>query len=156
MLAEQKLAVLQEKQLCFFCYKHLSSQECFARSDAGYKGCGLNGCKDHHDEELHCVVNTARLFSVHVQPANPAPEAQVFTLRHNIKNGCNIAFDSGSDRTAVTEDYARRMGLQRLDCSTTATGLGRTSATTGGMYVVKLCDRWGNMHSLEARRVHWG
>ena len=40
MSAEQKLGVLQEKQLCLFCYKHLNSQECFAKSDASYKGCG--------------------------------------------------------------------------------------------------------------------
>jgi len=153
MSAEQKLAVLQEKQLCLYCYKHLSSQECFAKNDAGYKGCGFNGCKDPHSEELHYVTTTARLFSVHAQPADPQPGAQIFTLRQNIKDGCNVAFDSGSDRTAVTEEYARRRGLQRLGCSTSAMGLGQTAATSGGMYVVEICDKWGNMHRLEAMAV---
>ena len=74
-------------------------------------------------------------------------------MRQNIKNGCNIAFDSGSDRTAVTEEYARRLGLQRLGCSTSAMGLGQTAAMPGGMFVVKLSDRWGNVHSLEAMAV---
>ena len=70
------------------------------------------------------LVITARLFSVHVQPASPVPGEQVFTLRHNLKSGCNIAFDDGSDRTTVTKEYARKMGLQRLSCSTSGTGLG--------------------------------
>jgi hypothetical protein len=150
MSAEQKLAVLQEKQLCLFCYRHLNSQECFAKADARYKGCGLNGCKDHHNEELHC---TAQLFSVHAQPASPVPGAQIFTLQHNLKNGCNISFDGGSDRTTVIEGYARRMGLRRLSCSTSAMGLGQTEAVTGGMYVLTLCDRWGKVHYLEAMGV---
>ena len=58
-------ATLQEKQLCIFCYKHHKSQECFAKAEASYKGCGLSRCKDHHNAELHYVVTTARLFSVH-------------------------------------------------------------------------------------------
>ena len=36
MSAEQKLAVLQENQLCLFCYKHPTSQECFVRADRSY------------------------------------------------------------------------------------------------------------------------
>jgi hypothetical protein len=151
--AEQKLAVLQEKNLCIFCYKHQTVRDCYAKAKAGYKGCAVGGCGGHHAEELHWVVQAARLFSVHVQPADPEPGTQIFTLRHNIPGGCNIAFDGGSDRTTVTESYAKRMGMQRLSCNTTAVGLGQAAATSGGMYVMMLSDRWGNEHKLEAMAV---
>ena len=32
LTAEQKLAVLQEKRMCIFCYKHQSNRDCFALS----------------------------------------------------------------------------------------------------------------------------
>ena len=56
MTAEQKLAAAQEKRLCLFCFKHLTSQECFAKTDAAYKGCGVNGCKEHHNADLHFLM----------------------------------------------------------------------------------------------------
>jgi len=78
MSAEQKLAVAQEKRLCLFCFKHLDSQKCFAKTDAQYKGCGVNGCKEHHHADLHFLMITARLFSVHAQPAEAESETLVF------------------------------------------------------------------------------
>jgi hypothetical protein len=72
----------------------------------------MNGCKEHHNEEMHYVLNTARLFSVHAQPVGADPGAQIFSLRQNLKQGCNIAYDGGGDRTIVTEEYAKRKGLK--------------------------------------------
>jgi len=43
--------------------------------------------------------------------------------------------------------------MQRLSCNTAAVGLGQTAATSGGMYMVMLRDRWGNEHRLEAMAV---
>ena len=69
MSAERKLAVLQKEQICLGCYKHWNGRKCFARADRGYQSCGVNGCEDHHAEELHWVVVTKSLFSELVQPA---------------------------------------------------------------------------------------
>jgi len=60
--SEAKLAKLQEWKRCLYCFKHWEGRECFARNDSDYKGCGLNGCKGHHREDLHWVIETARLF----------------------------------------------------------------------------------------------
>ena len=60
--SEQKMAKLQGWQLCLFCFKHRVDQECFLKKEDDYKGCGVNGCKGHHHEDLHYVIETARLF----------------------------------------------------------------------------------------------
>ena len=60
--SEAKLAKLQEWNRCLYCFKHWEEQECFARKDNNYKGCGINGCKGHHHEDLHYVIETARMF----------------------------------------------------------------------------------------------
>ena len=64
-----------------------------------------------------------------------------------------MAFDGSSNRTTVTKEYAKRMGLQQLSCKTSAMGLGQTEATPGNMYVVKLVDSQGKEHRLEAMAV---
>ena len=107
MSSEQKLAALQERQLCVFCYKHQSSQVCYAKSDAGYRGCTVSGCGAHHADELHWVTQMARLFSVHAQPAGADPGAQIFSLRQNLKQDLNVAYDNGADEPSSPRSMPR-------------------------------------------------
>jgi len=59
---EAKVAKLQEHGRCLYCFRHGANQECYARSDSNYKGCGLLGCKGHHQQDLHYVVETSRIW----------------------------------------------------------------------------------------------
>jgi len=79
-MGERKLAVILDKRLCLFCFKHKASQKCYAKDDQGYEGCGVHGCREHHPRDLHFTLTAARLFSVHAQPAEAESEAQVFSL----------------------------------------------------------------------------
>ena len=96
---------------------------------------------------------SARIFSVHAQPAEVEAETQVFSLRQNLKQGCNIAYDGGSNQTIVTEEYAKRKGLKRIGGAAAAFGLGEAEATVGDMYMVTICDRNLKVHYLEALAV---
>ena len=153
MPAVWKVAKLRNWRLCLFCYGHDAEHGCLARAEQGYKGCGVHGCKEHHHKNLHFALMAARLFSVHAQPAEVEPGAQIFSLRQNLRQGCNIAYDGGGDQTIVTEEYAKRKGLRRVGGTAAAIGLGQTEATTGEMYVLTLCDRWMKVHYLEAMAV---
>ena len=59
---EAKVAKLQEHGRCLYCFRHGVNQECYARNDSGYKGCRLGGCKGHHHQNLHYVVETSKIF----------------------------------------------------------------------------------------------
>jgi hypothetical protein len=109
MTPERRLAKLQEEGLCLYCFKHSKDEECYAKNHPSYKGCEENGCSGHHHRRLHWQMTVGRLFQINVQPGCHETGAQVFTLQQNLKsqgNSCNLAFDSGSDRTTVTEEYA--------------------------------------------------
>jgi len=80
-------------------------------------------------------------------------ETQVFSLRQNLKQGCNIAYDGGSSQTFVTEEYAKRKGLKRIGGAAAAFGLGETEATVEDIYMVTICDRNLKVHYLEALAV---
>ena len=113
--AEQKLAALQERRLCIFCYKHQSIRDCYAKANAGYKGCGVGECGAHHADELHWVVQTARLFSVHAQPADWSQG-----LRSSPCCTTSRADATSRSTAAVTGPLSRRITPRRWGCSGSA------------------------------------
>jgi hypothetical protein len=158
MTPERRLAKLQEVGLCLYCFKHSKDAEFYAENHPSYKGCEENGCGGHHHRSLHWKVAVGCLLQINAQPESYEPGAQVFTLRQNLKVGgvsCNIAFDGGSDRTMVTEKYAKEKVLWKLDKRAAVMGFGEATPTCTDVYEVSITDRAGKQHLLQAAAVPW-
>jgi hypothetical protein len=107
---------------------------------------------------MHWQVPKGRLFQVHVQPESYNPGSCIFTLRQNLKQdgvSCNLEFDGGSDSTLVTEGYAKKLGLRKLNGRAAVMGFVETTPTFGNVYEASVTDRWDGQHLLEAVAVPW-
>ncbi len=69
---------------------------------------------------------------------------------------CILAFDGGSNRILVTEGYAKKMELRKLDGRATVASFAETSPTFGDVYEASVTDhRWGGQHPQAAVAVPW-
>jgi hypothetical protein len=92
----------------------------------------------------------------------PQARCAGFTLRQNLRSrgkSCNLAFDGGSDRTTVTEKYAKEMGFRKLERRAAVMGFGETTPTSAKVYKITMTDGAEKQHLLEAvavPRIHTG
>ncbi len=49
---------------------------------------------------------------------------------------CNLAWDGGSNRTLVTEEYGKKMGFRKLD----GRAMGFAETTVGAQSIARLCQ----------------
>jgi hypothetical protein len=104
------------------------------------------------------VACTGRWQKAECSKCMCGPRSRIFTLKQNLKQdgvSFNLALGGGSDRTLVTEGYAKKMVLRKLGGRAAVVGFAETPPTFGDVYEASLTERWGRQHPLEAVAVPW-
>jgi hypothetical protein len=117
MSSEQRVVKANELHLCLTCLRHMADKECYAKGKAAFRGCSEGGCGMEHHPVLHWALIVARLFQVQVTAESYPPGTRVFQLQQQVKMGkseVGLAFDGGSDQSAITKEYAARKKLKKV------------------------------------------
>jgi hypothetical protein len=101
---QQRLKVIEERELCHLCYRHLQGRECWSKDKV--LNCGEDGCQAAHHHLLHGALVQGRVMIVQEIGAR---KAGVFLCREDVRvrgaggaNGLHALYDWGATVTLVT------------------------------------------------------
>jgi hypothetical protein len=60
--AQQRLKVIEDRELCHLCYRHLQGRECWSKDKV--PNCGVDGCQAAHHHLLHGALVQGRVMVV--------------------------------------------------------------------------------------------
>ncbi len=144
MSPEQRVVKANELHMCLTCLRHTADKECYAKGKADFKGCSEGGCGLEHHPMLHWALIVARLFQMQVVAESYPPGTQVFQLRQRIKMGkteVGLAFDGGSNQSAITKEYTARKKLKEVGFTIPVIDFGSPEPEMGELYEVPLRTR---------------
>ncbi len=124
---QQRLKVIEDRELCQLCYRHLRGRECWSKDKV--PNCGVDGCQAAHHHLLHGALVQGRVMVVQETGAR---KAEVFLCREDVRvrgagkaNSLHALYDWGAMVTLVTHAAAAKAGLERKrQVSAAIAGLG--------------------------------
>jgi len=140
---QQRLKVIEERELCHLCYRHLQGRECWSKDKA--PNCGEDGCQAAHHHLLHGALVQGRVMIVQEIGAK---KAGVFLCREDVRvrgaggaNSLHALYDWGATVTLVTHSAAAKAGLERKkQVAAAVAGLGGRCTTVDSYYMVPVVD----------------
>ncbi len=112
---QQRLKVIEERELCHLCYRHLQGRECWSKDKV--PNCGVDGCQAAHHHLLHGALVQGRVMIVHEIGKE---KTGVFLCREDVRvrsagdtNSLHALYDWGATVTLVTHAAAAKGGLER-------------------------------------------
>jgi hypothetical protein len=140
---QQRLKVIEERELCQLCYRHLRGRECWSKDKV--PNCGVDGCQAAHHHLLHGALMEGRVMVVQ---GIGARKAKVFLCREDVcVKGAGEAsrlyalYDWGATVTLVTHAAAVKAGLeQKRQVPAAIAGLGGRCTMVDNYYMVPVVD----------------
>jgi hypothetical protein len=140
---QQRLKVIEERELCHLCYRHLQGRECWSKDKV--PNCGVDGCQVAHHHLLQGALVQGRVMIVQEIGAK---EAGVFLCREDVRvrsagdtNSLHALYDWGTTVTLVTHAAAAKAGLERKRQVVAAVaGLGGRCTMIDSYYMVPVVD----------------
>ena len=77
---QQRLKVIEDRELCHLCYRHLQGRECWSKDKV--PNCGVDGCQAAHHHLLHGALVQGRVMVVQEISAR---KAEVFLCREDVR-----------------------------------------------------------------------
>ncbi len=77
---QQRLKVIEDRELCHLCYRHLQGRECWSKDKV--PNCGVDGCQVAHHHLLHGALVQGRVMVVQEVGAK---KAEVFLCREDVR-----------------------------------------------------------------------
>jgi hypothetical protein len=140
---QQRLKVIEDRELCLLCYRHLQGRECWSKDKV--PNCGVDGCQAAHHHLLHGALVQGRVMVVQEIGAK---KAGVFLCREDVcvrsageGNSLHTLYDWGATVTLVTYAAAAKAGLERKRQAAAAiAGLGGRCTMVDSYYMVPVVD----------------
>ena len=154
MDVNDKGKIVLEKKLCVLCLGPGHAVDDCPRKAAGWKECDTGACGRWHSRLLHGatvqgLVLTAKNTVQTGQSERTLLLAQSITTAGGKE--INTLWDSGSTISLVTNNFAREMGLQGVDCCFELTGVGnKKQVFSTKIYMVPLISTEGNEIAVHA------
>jgi hypothetical protein len=140
---QQRLKVIEDRELCHLCYWHLQERECWSKDKV--PNCRVDGCQAAHHHLLHGALLQGRVMVVQEIGAR---KAEVFLCREDVcvrsageANSLHALYDWGATVTLVTHAAAAKAGLERKrQVSAAIAGLGGRCTMVDSYYMVPVVD----------------
>jgi hypothetical protein len=140
---QQRLKVIEDRELCQLCYRHLRGRECWSKDKV--PNCGVDGCQAAHHHLLHGALVEGRVMVVQGMGAR---EAKVFLCREDVRvegagktSRLHALYDWGATVTLVTHAAAAKAGLEKKrQVSAAIAGLGGRCTMVDSYYMVPVVD----------------
>jgi hypothetical protein len=140
---QQRQKVIEERELCQLCYRHLRGRECWSKDKV--PNCGVDGCQAAHHHLLHGALVQGRVMVVQEIGAR---KTEVFLCREDIRmkgageaNSLHALYDWGATVTLVTHAAAAKAGLERMrQVSAAIAGLGSRCTVVDSYYMVPVVN----------------
>jgi hypothetical protein len=135
--------VIEDREPCQLCYRHLRGRECWSKDKV--PNCGVDGCQAAHHHLLHGALVEGRVMVVQ---GIGARKAEVFLCREDVRvkgageaNCLHTLYNWGATVTLVTHAAAAKAGLERKrQVSAAIAGLGGRCTIVNSYYMVPVID----------------
>jgi hypothetical protein len=140
---QQRLKVIEDRELCQLCYRHLRGRECWSKDKV--PNCGVDGCQAAHLHLLHGALVEGRMMVVQ---GTGARKAKVFLCREDVRvegagkaSRLHALYNWGATVTLVTHAAAVKAGLERKrQVPAAIAGLGSRCTMVDSYYMVPVVD----------------
>ncbi len=141
--AFKKLKEIDNRELCWLCYRHLRGRDCWSKDKV--PNCGVDGCEAAHHHLLHGALVEGRVMVVQ---GIGVGKAKVFLCREDIRvegagkaSRLHTLYDWGATVTLVTHAAAVKAGMERKRQTPAAiAGLGGRCTIVDSYYMVPVVD----------------
>jgi hypothetical protein len=139
---QQRLKVIEERELCHLCYRHLQGRECWSKDKV--PNCGVDGCQAAHHHLLHSALVQGCVWIVQEIGAKKAGVLCREDVRVRSAEGTtslHALYDWGATVTLVTHAAAEKGVLERKrQVAAAVAGLDGRCTTVDSYYMVPEVD----------------